>query len=97
MFNRCITDYLDLLHQLDGLDFVRRAEFNSFYVGDETLKISVQIIHQDPKIIFKKIVEGCGTRAYKNLSFEQFFEACPPDIQEKIIWNLDFFKGKIGG
>ncbi len=86
--------YYEALDKIADLDFITPGEFyNHFYIKDQKLKFQVYLlIEGGVKIKYLRHINELDIEfLYKPVTFEEFFDLCPEDIKEKIIWNLDIF------
>jgi hypothetical protein len=86
--------YYEVIEKISGLDFIAPGEFyNHFYIKDHKLKFQVYfLIEGGAKIKYLRHIDELDIEfLYKPVTFEEFFDLCPEDIKEKIIWNIDIF------
>ena len=83
----------ELYRRLDNLDFLERGEFSNQYcfIGSN-LRMRIFEVDVNRPMIQYLIPSNHSSNYYIVTPFEEFFELCPDDIKEKILFNLDLFK-----
>ena len=83
----------ELYRRLDNLDFLERGEFSNQYsfIGSN-LRMRIIGVDVNRPMIQYLIPSNHSSNYYIVTSFEEFFEMCPDDIKEKILFNLDLFR-----
>ena len=83
----------ELYRRLDNLDFLERGEFSNQYsfIGSN-LRMRIFGVDVNRPMIQYLIPSNHSSNYYIVTPFEEFFEMCPDDIKEKILFNLDLFR-----
>ncbi len=83
----------ELYRRLDNLDFLERREFsNQYWFVGSNLSMRIFEVDVNRPMIQYLIPSNHYSNYYIVTPFEEFFEMCPDDIKEKIIFNLDLFR-----
>jgi hypothetical protein len=82
-----------LYRRLDNLDFLERGEFSNQYsfIGSNLRMRIIEVDVNRPMIQYL-IPSNHSSNYYIVTPFEEFFDMCPDDIKEKILFNLDLFR-----
>ena len=84
----------ELFRRLDNLDFLERGEFyNQYCFVGSNLRIRIFGVDVINKPMIQYLIPSNHSSNYYIVTpFEEFFEMCPDDIKEKILFNLDLFR-----